>query len=510
MAEDRELNHMELIKDGKDLGYVGVSLQAYVIEELESAKATVVHAVKEQKEMAMWEIDDLRYEGCPAWKRRQIWKEYKQFEYDAKTELERLQAEIEAAVARFTIEDKQRETEKLRLEAEKRAKHREEQAAIARITAQAKAEKQRIALEEDAKEREAKAKMAKLEAEKKAQLLLEKRLKQSEDQLALNKIEREEDEKMNVRAFVIQEQNRIKTLSINEYLNYGKEKGWSRKLSLNYASGKGVYELNLQHEILVWGLELLATIDSVEKEKLEDGKRRLGIELEEKLATLQAGVVLGMVEVAAEELATLAAKEKQAKAEEQKAKQESYDKKQREKQEAEDNEQQAEIAKQEAEAKEAREFTIRQIELAKTELEEDIEWEKKMIDWKIEDLRDDADPAERIQLLENEKWKLDTEWKVERDRLQADIKAIEAGVKIEDRQSRDEIAKLESEAIVEHIRSATEVTERDRLAAEGKVRMEVIEKAELARINVEATEKEQQLAYEMARHEASEKRRIGN
>src|SRR5208282_5779843 len=108
---------------------------------------------------------------------------------------------------------------------------------------------------------------------------------------------------------------------------------------------------------------------------------------------------------------------------------------------------------------EVREFTIRQIELAKTELEEDIEWEKKMIDWKIEDLRDEADPAVRIQQLENEKWKLDTEWKVERDRLQADIKAIEAGVEIKDIQSRDEIAKLESEAIVEHIRSATEVKE---------------------------------------------------
>src|SRR5208282_5256589 len=249
MAGYRSYDHMELISLGEYLGYVGVSLQAYVREELESAKETVEHDIEEQKERVMWEIDDLTYEGCPAWKRRQIWKECKQFEYDAKTELERLQAEIEAAVARFTIEDKRRETEKLRLEAEKRAKHREEQAAIARIAAQAKAEKQRIALEEDAKEREAKAKMAKLEAEKKAQQLLEKRLKQSEDQLARNKIEREEDEKMNVRAFVIQEQNRVKTLSIDGYLNYGKEKALSRKLSLNYTSGKEVYELGLEHNI---------------------------------------------------------------------------------------------------------------------------------------------------------------------------------------------------------------------------------------------------------------------
>src|SRR5208282_4787762 len=107
---------------------------------------------------------------------------------------------------------------------------------------------------------------------------------------------------------------------------------------------------------------MLASIDPVEKEKLEDGKRRLGIELEEKLATLQAGVVLGMAEVAAEELATLEAKEKQAKAkaEEQEAKQESYDKEQREKQEAEDNEQKAEIAKQEAEAKELKAEKVKQ------------------------------------------------------------------------------------------------------------------------------------------------------
>src|SRR5208282_1385179 len=153
------------------------------------------------------------------------------------------------SISNLNMMRKQRETEKLRLEAEKRAKHREEKAAIARITAQAKTEKLIIALEEDAKEREAKAKMAKLEAEKKAELLFEKRLKQSEDQLARNKIEREEDEKMNVRAFVIQEQNRVKTLSIDGYLNYGKEKALSRKLSLNYTSGKEVYELGLEHNI---------------------------------------------------------------------------------------------------------------------------------------------------------------------------------------------------------------------------------------------------------------------
>ena len=211
MAGYRWYDHMELISLGEYLGYVGVSLQAYVREELESAIKTVVHDIEEQKEMAMWEIDDLRYEGCPAWKRRQIWKEYKQFEYDAKTELERLQAEIEAAVARFTIEDKQRETEKLRLEAEKRAKHREEQAAIARITAQAKAEKQRIALEEDAKEREAKAKMAKLEAEKKAQLLLPKRLKQSEDNKQKAEIAKQEAEAKEAREFTIRQIELAKT-----------------------------------------------------------------------------------------------------------------------------------------------------------------------------------------------------------------------------------------------------------------------------------------------------------
>src|SRR5208282_6028555 len=45
-------------------------------------------------------------------------------------------------------------------------------------------------------------------------------------------------------------------------------------------------------------------------------------------------------------------------------------------QEAEVNKQKAERAKQEAEVKEAREFTIWQIELAKTELEENIAWEQ--------------------------------------------------------------------------------------------------------------------------------------
>ena len=179
---------MELLRLGKDLGYVGVGLQAYVRDELESAKESVVHDIEEQKEMAMWEIDDLRYEGCPAWKLRQIWKEYKQFESEGKTELERLQAEIKAAVARFTIEDKQRETEKLRLEMEKRAKHREDQAAIARLAAEAQAEKERIALDEEVKEREATIKIAKLEADTKAELMRvasEKKLKERKEQAAL-------------------------------------------------------------------------------------------------------------------------------------------------------------------------------------------------------------------------------------------------------------------------------------------------------------------------------------
>ena len=137
-------------------------------------------------------------------------------------------------------------------------------------------------------------------------------------------------------------------------------------LSLNFASEQEVYELKQEHESLVWGLEMLASVDPVEKEKLEDGKRRLGIELVEKLATLQAGVVLGMAEVAAEELATLEAKEKQAKAEaeEQEAKQEAYDKQQREKQEAEAK---AEKAKQEAEANEQKAERAKQEEVARAQ-----------------------------------------------------------------------------------------------------------------------------------------------
>ena len=143
-------------------------MQEYVRDELESAKASVVHDIEEQKEMAMWEMDE--YEGSPVCI-RQIWKEYKQFESEGKTELERLQAEIEAAVARFAREDEQRKTEKLRLEMEKRAKHREDQAAIARLAAEAQAEKERIALDEEVKEREATIKIAKLEADTKAELV---------------------------------------------------------------------------------------------------------------------------------------------------------------------------------------------------------------------------------------------------------------------------------------------------------------------------------------------------
>jgi len=115
MAEYPILTHMECISRGKYLGYVGVSLQEFVRDGLESAQAEVVSVIEERKEMAMWEIDDLRYEGSPAWKRRQIWKEFKQLESEGKTELERLQAEIEAAVARFAREDKQRKTESLDL-----------------------------------------------------------------------------------------------------------------------------------------------------------------------------------------------------------------------------------------------------------------------------------------------------------------------------------------------------------------------------------------------------------